>query len=176
MKEDQWKGNIFQDSCFSLVDVSYVDSSNRKIELVITQPLVHNNIWTLSFDVSKSQEGATIMCVLISYKGERSFLSCILELSCTSNHYEYESFLQGLSKSIDMNVKNLKVFRDSNIVVRKVLVGGEIPHNKADHYPFRKSQLDSRTFGMAVSTGLWPRYRPKRDLNRLSSTKWKNTS
>jgi hypothetical protein len=39
--------------------------------------------------------------------------------------------------------------------------GGKIPRNKGRHCPFRKSQLDSRTFGVAGSTGLWTRYRSK---------------
>ena len=54
---------------------------------------------------------------------------------------------------------------------KNLLTGGEIPRNKGDHFPFRKSQLDSRMFGMVGPTRLWPCYHPKEDLNRLSSTK-----
>ena len=39
-----------------------------------------------------------------------------------------------------------------------VLTGVKIPRNKGGHYPFHKSQLDSRTFGMAGPTRLWTRY------------------
>ena len=39
-----------------------------------------------------------------------------------------------------------------------LLMGVKIPRNKGRHFPFRKSQLDSQTFGMAGSTGLWTRY------------------
>ena len=39
-----------------------------------------------------------------------------------------------------------------------LLTGVKIPRNKGGHFPFRKSQLDSRTFGVAGLTGLWPRY------------------
>ena len=49
----------------------------------------------------------------------------------------------------------------------------KIPRNKGGHCPFRKSQLDSQTFGMAGPTGLWNRYHLGGDLNRLSSTKEK---
>jgi len=52
----------------------------------------------------------------------------------------------------------------------------KITHNKGGHFPFRKSQLDSRTFGMAGPTGLWTRYHLGDDLNWLSSTKKKSTS
>ena len=37
-------------------------------------------------------------------------------------------------------------------------MGVKIPRNKGRHCPFRKSQLDSQTFGMADSTGLWTHY------------------
>ena len=57
-----------------------------------------------------------------------------------------------------------------------LLTGVKIPHNKGGHCPFRKSQLDSRTFGMAGLTGLWTRYHLGGDLNQLSSTKKKITS
>jgi hypothetical protein len=42
-----------------------------------------------------------------------------------------------------------------------VLTGVKIPHNKGRHCPFRKSQLDSRTFGMEGSMGLWTCYHLK---------------
>ena len=57
-----------------------------------------------------------------------------------------------------------------------LLTGVKIPRNKGGHCPFRKSQLDSRTFGMAGPMGLWTRYHLGDDLNRLSSTKKKSTS
>ena len=39
--------------------------------------------------------------------------------------------------------------------------GVKIPHNKGRHCSFYKSQLDSRTFGMSGSTGLWTYYHSK---------------
>ena len=57
-----------------------------------------------------------------------------------------------------------------------LLMGVKIPLNKGGHFPFRKSQLDSRMFGMAGPTGLWTHYHLGGDLNRLSSTKKKSTS
>ena len=57
-----------------------------------------------------------------------------------------------------------------------LLMGVKIPRNKGGHCPFRKSQLDSRMFGMAGPTGLWTHYHLGDDLNRLRSTKKKSTS
>ena len=45
------------------------------------------------------------------------------------------------------------------LLLAPILVTGvKILHNKRGHYLFRKSQLDSQTFGMAGPTGLWTRY------------------
>jgi ribonuclease HI len=76
--------------------------------------------WTLYFDGSKSQEGSGAGCILTDPKGKRHLLSCRLEFECTNNTAEYEALVQGLKKSIDLNVKELKVFGDSEIIVRQV--------------------------------------------------------
>jgi ribonuclease HI len=90
--------------------------SNKKEETVNFL----SQIWTIYFDGSKSQEGSGAGCILIDPKGKRHFLSCRLEFECTNNTVEYEALVQGLKKSIDLNVKELKVFRDSEIIVRQV--------------------------------------------------------
>jgi ribonuclease HI len=79
-----------------------------------------SQIWTIYFDGYKSQEGSGAGCILIDPKGKCHFLSCRLEFECTNNTTEYKSLVQGLKKSIDLNVKELKVFRDSKIIVRQV--------------------------------------------------------
>jgi ribonuclease HI len=48
------------------------------------------------------------------------FLSCRLEFDCTNNIVEYEALVQGLKKDIDLSIKELKVFGDSEIIVRKI--------------------------------------------------------
>jgi ribonuclease HI len=77
-------------------------------------------IWTLYFDGFKSQEGSRAWCILIDPKGKRHFLSCRLEFECTNNTTEYKALVQGLNKSMDLNIKELKVFGDSEIIVRQV--------------------------------------------------------
>jgi hypothetical protein len=79
----------------------------------------HSKIWTLYFDGSKSKEGLWVGCILIDPKGKRNFLSYRLEFECTSNIAKYETLVQGLNKAIDLNIKKIKVFRDSEIVVRQ---------------------------------------------------------
>jgi ribonuclease HI len=68
-----------------------------------------SQVWTMYFDGSKSQEGLGAGCILIDPKGKKNFVSCILEFECTNNIVEYEALVQGWKKSIDLNIKELKV-------------------------------------------------------------------
>jgi hypothetical protein len=77
-----------------------------------------NQIWSLYFDGSKSKEGAGAGCIIIDPEGDHTLMTCRLEFECTNNTAEYEALLQGLRKSLDMNIQNLVVFGDSEIVVR----------------------------------------------------------
>ena len=43
-----------------------------------------------------------------------------------------------------------------------LLMGENVPHKKGGHFPFCKSQLYSRTFGVAGLMGLWTHYHSKR--------------
>ena len=50
----------------------------------------------------------------------KHFLSCRLEFECTNNTAEYEALVQGLRKAIELKAKNLKVFGDSEIIVKQI--------------------------------------------------------
>ena len=63
-------------------------------------------------------EGSGDDCVLIETRKNKHFLSCILEFKCTNNTAEYEVLVQGLRKAIELKVKNMKVYGDSEIIVK----------------------------------------------------------
>jgi ribonuclease HI len=79
-----------------------------------------SQIQTMCFDGSKSQERSGVGCILINPKDKRHFLSCRLEFECTNTTTEYEALVQRLKKSIALNVKELKVFRDPEIIIKQV--------------------------------------------------------
>jgi ribonuclease HI len=79
-----------------------------------------NQIWSLYFDGSKSKEGAGVGYIIINPIGNKKLIACRLESECTNNTAEYEALLQGIRKSLDMNIQNLVVFGDSKIGVRQV--------------------------------------------------------
>ena len=53
-------------------------------------------------------------------ENNKHFLSCRLEFECTNNTVEYEALIQGLKNAIEFKVKNLKVYGDSEIIVKQV--------------------------------------------------------
>ena len=57
---------------------------------------------------------------MISPQGEKTMLSCRLEFECTNNTAEYEALVQGLYKAIGFKVQYLKVFGDSEIIIKQV--------------------------------------------------------
>ena len=105
-----WDNNIDYNIVNLVTDIG--DSTNQ-LEL-------DDRFWFLYFDGSKTQEGSGESCILIDPYKNKHFLSCRLEFECTNNTAEYEALVLGLKKAIELEVRNLKPFRDSEIVVRQV--------------------------------------------------------
>ena len=55
---------------------------------------------------------------MIDPKKNKTLIACRLEFECTNNVAEYEALIQGLKKAIDLDVKDLKVYGDSEIIVK----------------------------------------------------------
>ena len=72
------------------------------------------------FDGSKSKEGAGVAFLLIEPKGNKTCIACRIEFNCTNNIVEYEALIQGLKKVIDLDIKVLVAYGDSEIIVRQV--------------------------------------------------------
>ena len=109
-----------------LLRFSQADEIDCKIvELAIDvdvnyRTVVVSDFWTLFFDGSKTLEGSGAGCVLIDPKKNKHFLSCRLEFECPNNTAEYEALVQRLRKEIELKEKNLKVFGDSEIIVKQI--------------------------------------------------------
>ena len=65
-------------------------------------------------------EGSGVGYVLIDPKKNKHFISCRLEFECTNNTAEYEALVQGLRKTIELKVENMKVYGDSEIIVKQI--------------------------------------------------------
>jgi hypothetical protein len=58
----------------------------------------------LYFDGSKSNDGASAGCILISLDVVKTMLTCKFEFQCTNNTVEYKALIQGRKKTINMNL------------------------------------------------------------------------
>ena len=99
------------------IDCKIVDLA---VEVDVNSRIVVSDFWTLFFDGSKTLEGSGAGCVLIDPRKNKYFLACRLEFECTNNTAKYEALVQGIRKAIELKVKNLKVFGDSEIIVKQV--------------------------------------------------------
>ena len=110
--------------CTIVEDCTNLDTNNNTdivsspcdFSLELTDP----SIWTLYFDGSRNKEGAGDGCLLIDPHGNKTMVACHLEFECTNNVAEYEALVQGLRKALDLNIKCIEVFGDSQIVARQV--------------------------------------------------------
>jgi ribonuclease HI len=71
---------------------------------------------------------------LVDPKKNKILIACRLEFECNNNVVEYEALIQGLRKEIDLGVKNMKVFGDSKIIVKKVRNSIHCVSNKLTRY------------------------------------------
>jgi ribonuclease HI len=100
----------------------YEISSYTQMKTLANKPNIvdDDQIWSLYFEGSKSQEEAGYGCVLIYPTGNKTFIAFRLEFECTNNKIQYEALLQRLKKTLYLDVQKLVVFSDSEIVVKKV--------------------------------------------------------
>eukprot|EP00253_Pinus_taeda_P004312 PITA_04312 len=78
-------------------------------------------------------------------------LSCRLEFECTNNTTEYEALVQGLYKAIGLKVQYLKVFGDSEIVIKQVRNTIHCLSSHLKHYHFLVQELISNFLAFNIS-------------------------
>jgi hypothetical protein len=116
---------------YSLVeyDLSYESLKEVKGQVVANFVIDHNVEmdddcviavcpWKLFFDGSSCANGCGVGCVMISSSGVMHELSVRLEFVCTNNQAEYEALLAGLEWLVDMKVKHVEAYGDSQLVVQ----------------------------------------------------------
>ena len=109
-----------------LLRFSWADEFDYKIVELVSDVVTNSStievdsFWTVFFYESKTSEGSGAGYVLIDPKKNKHFLSCILEFECTNNTAKYEALVQGLRKAIELKVENLKVYGDSEIIVKQI--------------------------------------------------------
>lgn len=82
---------------------------------------VEKDLWTLYFDGSLNETGRGIGIVLQSPEGVIIPKAFKLNFIVTNNTAEYEALVAGLREALFLNIKKLKVFGDSKLVISQVL-------------------------------------------------------
>ncbi|XP_071900998.1 uncharacterized protein [Coffea arabica] len=77
--------------------------------------------WRLFFDGAANSVGAGIGAVLVSPEGKHYPGAAKLQFACTNNMAEYEACIFGLKMALEMEVKELIAFSDSDLLVHQTL-------------------------------------------------------
>nr|XP_027095953.1 uncharacterized protein LOC113715852 [Coffea arabica] len=77
--------------------------------------------WRLFFDGASNSFGAGIGAVLVSPEGKHYPATAKLRFPCTNNMAEYEACIFGLKMALDMDIKDLIAFSDSDLLVHQTL-------------------------------------------------------
>lgn len=108
------------ETCTANCNTSSSSISRSRSSTSVSNYPCTDELWTMYFDGSKTQDGSRAGCVLIDPKHTKHLISNHLEFKCTNNIFEYKALVFGLQKAISLSVVELKVVSDSEIVIRKV--------------------------------------------------------
>nr|XP_027090330.1 uncharacterized protein LOC113711365 [Coffea arabica] len=77
--------------------------------------------WRLFFDGASNSLGAGIGAVLVSPEGKHYPAAAKLQFACTNNIAEYEACIFGLKMALEIEIKELIAFSDSDLLVHQTL-------------------------------------------------------
>ncbi|XP_058100696.1 uncharacterized protein LOC131245334 [Magnolia sinica] len=75
--------------------------------------------WTLFFDGAVNSKGSGVGAILYSPEDVPVPISRRLAFQCTNNVAEYEACIAGLREAIILNVKKLRLFEDSQLIINQ---------------------------------------------------------
>ena len=79
--------------------------------------VIEEQVWSMYFDESSTIQGGGMEVVLKS-PGEEHTFAYKLHFLCSNNEAEYEALLVGLKATRRLSIKQLKVFGNSELVIR----------------------------------------------------------
>ncbi|XP_071918873.1 uncharacterized protein [Coffea arabica] len=100
--------------------------------------------WRLFFDGASNSLGAGIGAVLVSPEGKHYPATAKLRFPCTNNMAEYEACIFGLKMALDMDIKDLIAFSDSDLLVHQTLKQWETRDSKIMLYHCNLLSLASK--------------------------------
>lgn len=82
--------------------------------------VVEGTMWTLYFDGSYTHNGSRVGILFVTTQGDYIPNSSRLAFPYTNNIAKYEALLTGLRVTIKWNITYLRVFDDSQLVIKQV--------------------------------------------------------
>ena len=76
--------------------------------------------WKFYFDGSQAKQGAGVGIVFESLYGVKTQLAFIVEKVCSNNQVEYEALVLGLELLLQMGIRNVEIFCDSQLIINQV--------------------------------------------------------
>ena len=76
--------------------------------------------WTLYMDGASNDTGSRVGMMLISPEGHEIHCSICFGFKASNNEAEYEALIAGLGLAHELQVRNVKIFSDSQLVVNQV--------------------------------------------------------
>src|SRR3954469_22930654 len=90
--------------------------------------------WTLVFDGASNALGNGVGAVITSPSGFHVPFTARICFDCTNNMVEYEACIYGIEAAIDLRIKYLKVYGDSNLVISQINGDWETRHQNLIPY------------------------------------------
>lgn len=92
--------------------------------------------WELYFDGCKCRTSSSAGVILIPHIGKPIPLSYWLNFLFTNNIVEYELLIVGLRATLIMGVKDIKIFADSQLVIKQINGTYRAKHKKLSKYKY----------------------------------------
>ncbi|XP_037491211.1 uncharacterized protein LOC119369217 [Jatropha curcas] len=102
---------------------------------------LESEVWEMYFDGASNYHGNGDGVVFKTPCGEYVPIAVKLDFDCTNNEAEYEACIKGLEAALKKEIKVLKVFGDSNLIVSQALRKWKIKEERLVPYLRRLDEL-----------------------------------
>jgi ribonuclease HI len=114
-------------------------------------PQIQAECWTLYFDGSVMKTGAGAGLLFVSPLGEHMRYAVRLHFPASNNMAEYEALLCGLKIAIEIGIKRLDVWGDSQLVIDQVMKNANCHDDKIEAYCKAVRALEDKFNGIELN-------------------------
>jgi len=82
---------------------------------------VEEDVWTMSFVRASNQKGFKARILLVSAEGAHTHILLKVDFEITNNVAVHADCIIELQAAVEIGVKNVHVYRDSNLMINQIL-------------------------------------------------------